>query len=84
MMNMSKNQLMMLGIGIGALILVYFLFFRKKDTKKESSYGPEFGAYQSYGYESSMAASDPLCNRRQTNKPCWDWVIHKGPVHVPA
>lgn len=72
-------------IGIVALVifLIYWLFFRKKDTKKESGYlqygdidaetgyGPEYGAFQSYGYESSMKKD---CGAGETKTIVYDWL----------
>lgn len=37
-MNLDKKQLTIIGIIVAIAFLIYWFFFRKKDTKKESSY----------------------------------------------
>ena len=70
-MTITKKQWMMLLLGAGVLFLVYWFFFRNKKTATESSYddnlmifgnengyGPDYGAYGSYGYESGLIGKD--------------------------
>lgn len=84
-MKLEKKQLMMIGIVALVIFLIYWLFFRKKDTKKESGYlqygdidaetgyGPEYGAFQSYGYESSFLN----CKSDEMESTC-DWSSFDG------
>lgn len=39
---MNKKQMTMLAIGVLAVVAIYWFFFRKKDTKKESSFNPDY------------------------------------------
>lgn len=54
-MKLSKKQMIIVAIVIGAIAIWYF-FIRKK--KIESSYGPDFGAYGSYGNESGYGPAN--------------------------
>lgn len=54
-MKISKKQMIIAAIVIGAIAVWYF-FIRKK--KIESSYGPDFGAYGSYGNESGYGPAN--------------------------
>ncbi len=59
---MNKKQMTMLAIGVLAVVAIYWFFFRKKDTKKESSFNPDYlviGDEMGYNGESGYKKDCP-------------------------
>ena len=71
-MKISKKQMIIAAIVIGAIAVWYF-FIRKK--KIESSYGPNFGSYGFYGNESSFASIGQICSK---DRPCGNGLRCSG------
>jgi hypothetical protein len=76
-MKISKKQMIIAAIVIGAIAVWYF-FIRKK--KIESSYGPNFGSYGFYGNESSFASIGQICSK---DRPCGNGLRCSGRRCVP-
>lgn len=90
-MNISKNQ--WIAIGVVGAVAVWYFFLRKKKMESgydsnlmiignESGYGPDFGAYGSYGNESGYKAKPTgsagdgkqwCCAEYDTNNNCNQW-----------
>ena len=71
-MKISKKQMIIAAIVIGAIAVWYF-FIRKK--KIESSYGPNFGSYGFYGNESNFASIGQICSK---DRPCGNGLRCSG------
>lgn len=52
-------------LGLVAVAGIVYFVAKKYNKKKE---------------EKTSNAMGENCNKKMSNKPCWDWVIHKGRV----